>query len=158
MWRGDSQHSQKAVSRGTSETISVVDPKAPEQSPLQGIADGVISDGACMKKCYAMSYWAIGIIVATMSSHLPMRHALLLVLVLGCQSVLMVHDTQHISPDVSKCTVCQAHLPQIAVLPGDALPLPIHAIARQIPLVELDWPAGPGRTAFRSRAPPHQHP
>ncbi|MEZ5560555.1 MAG: hypothetical protein R3E86_18680 [Pseudomonadales bacterium] len=78
--------------------------------------------------------------------------ALLLVL---CQGLLVLHDSQHVVPEFSHCAVCQAHAPQIAEPPPhDLVPLPVFVVRALLPLEQLAANAAQPRLAFRSRAPP----
>jgi len=83
------------------------------------------------------------------------RRTLLIVLAVLSQGILAVHDAQHVDAQPSTCTVCQAHLPQIAGEPADLVcaspEITFQDLApRSVEMAEADRPY----TSFQSRAPP----
>ena len=83
------------------------------------------------------------------------RRTLLVMLVVLGQGILAVHDAQHVDAQPSTCTVCQAHLPQIAGEAPDLIPAPPAITARTFASRRVE-PADSDRPyeSFRSRAPP----
>lgn len=83
------------------------------------------------------------------------RRTLLFLLVVASQGILAEHDAQHMDAQASTCSVCQAHLPQIAgEASGIVFVRPMHAdvvcAPRRIPSTCALRPRAP----FQSRAPP----
>jgi hypothetical protein len=91
-----------------------------------------------------------------MSSNLRLKLTLPVLLVVLCQGVLLLHDIQHVAADVPQCAICQAHLPQIAVLPGECVPVPASTLQFMLPLRAPDQVASRTPSVFRSRSPPPQ--
>lgn len=91
-----------------------------------------------------------------MSSNLRLKLTLPVLLVVLCQGVLLLHDIQHVATDIPQCAICQAHLPQIAVLPGACVALAGSALPFMLPLPEPNQVASRTPSVFRSRSPPSQ--
>lgn len=83
------------------------------------------------------------------------RRTLLVMLAVLSQGILAVHDAQHVDAQPSTCTVCQAHLPQIAGEPPDLVSaspaITTHSVApARLEIADAERPY----ESFRSRAPP----
>jgi len=84
-----------------------------------------------------------------------LRRSLLIVLAVLSQGILAVHDAQHIDAQPSTCTVCQAHLPQIAGEPADLVcASPPVTTQEPAPLCVRMAETYRPYAIFQSRAPP----